>query len=718
MNAWKLQKDIELGKVTKEMAAQFDQSGKYVPLTGDPRADETASDVFGTGSANQGKDRAMQGRTSGIAQNGIDASFEQIQKTARYHGWADYKDALHDMYEKSIAKYLADGSTQQEAQKKTTEDLGISRSPETMQRPSDDVIIYRKNGKAWVYDIGNKAAIDALRSANVEPIPTAYRHVALATRAMARLVTQFMPGFAPVNALRDTWEKSENIRTRIAPNYPDMDMNKVARTMLGQSLKSLTTLHKSIMPVVAQGTPVEAIAKLDPNNADQKLMMQFLKDGGASTWGQFLSTDGKDLAEKLGKMHSLPTKAVDTLDVWNNSWELISSFSVYKALRENGMDSKAASNMALELMNFRKGGELMKPIKALYMFAQPIATGGHQLLKTLDTRRGKARFAAYAAAGFLLYAMLRSGEDDDELGVNRMDNRPNYEIERNIIIPYGDAGKSIAIPIGFGLPMLAWTYATNIAKMTLGKQTAGETAIELMVKTPIKTFAPVAPSESSISKNPFAWMVQTVTPTLGKPIANVALDRTAFGSSLTSSRFEKADKANALEGRMNTPEFYKDAAKELANVGLDTYPEVVREIIHGYFIGALNVVVKAAIDNPAKEARGKEPVSQFIDRWVKNQDRDDLKQRLYYRYREELNDVGVRASLGKTLDDKQTAMLKILEETKKDETSVRTSKAQTTKKFGNGKNPSIYEAELKRVESKQSDIQVKLIRKMNELDSK
>jgi hypothetical protein len=730
MNDWKLKKDIDLGKVTKEMAAEFDKSGKYVPLTGDPRADESAADVFGTGSANQGKDRAMQGRTSSLAQNGIDASFEQIQKTARYHGWADFKDALHGMYEKSMAKHLADTVAYQKeqanpqnkretlerrAERKTNEDLGISRSPETMQRPSDNVIIYRKNGEAWVYDLGNEAAINALRSANVEPVPALYRHVAMGTRFMARMVIQFMPGFAPVNALRDTWEKSENIRTRVVANYPNMDMDKVARTMLGYSLKSLTTLHKTIMPVVAQGTPAEAILKLDTNNADQKLMIEFLSDGGASTWGTFMAFDGKDLAEKLGKMHNLSTKAAETLDVWNNSWELISSFSAYKALRENGMDSKAASNMALEMMNFRKGGEIMKPIKALYMFAQPIATGGHQLIKTLATPRGKARYAAYVAAGFLLYGLLRAGEDDDELGVNRMDKRSNYELERGILIPYGDKGRAVSIAVAFGSVGLAWNHATNLGKMILGKQSAAETAMEMFVKAPFKTFAPIAPSESNILKDPGAWALQTFAPSIIKPLANIGLDRTSMGGALTNSRFARPEKANALEGRSNTPEEYKAVALAMSHAGMDMYPESVREL-RSYLMGPFDVVTKALIDNPAKEARGKEQVSQFVNRWVKNQDRDELKQRLYFQHREELDKVSVKASIKSELNAKETAMLKLLEEVKKDEASARGKKAVATKQFNTTKNEAMRDAGYKVVEEMQGKIMLKTITRMNIID--
>jgi hypothetical protein len=715
MNAWKLDQDVKLGKVTAEMAATFDKSGKYVPLTGDPRSDESSADVFGTGSVNQGKAKAMQGRSSSLAQNGIDASFEQVQKTARYRGWADFKDALHAMYESAVAEHLANGDSLAQATFKATEDTGVKRSPETMQRPSDNVIIYRKNGESWVYDLQNEGATEALRSANVEPLHSILQKLAIPTRLMARMVTQFMPGFAFQNTVRDVLEKSENIRTRALQAYPNLDMNAVGRSMLKQSV-NMPKMLKVTSAVVAQGTPLEGTLKLDPNNADQALLIQFLEDGGGSTWGEFLATDGKDLSEKLAKQHSLGTKAIEVLDVWNNSWELISSFTAYKALRDNGVDGKAAANAALELMNFRKGGTAMKPIKALYMFAQPIATGGQQLIQTLSTPRGKARFAAYMLAGMALYAMLRSGEDDEELGVNKMDEISNYTLERSIPIPMGD-GEYLKVPIGFGSQMMAWTYAVNLVKLVAGKQTLSETATELLVKTPIKTFAPVAPSETSISKQPAVWMAQTLTPSFMKPVTNVALDRTAFGGTLTNGRFAKSDKANALEGKTNTPEMYKDIAKELASLGFDMYPEQVRELIRGWAVGPVNELIKAQVENPAKEARGKTPPSVFIDRWVLKQEDDELKRKLFYRHREDLDKVGVKAGLGQELDSKESAMLKLLEQVKKEEAAARGMKGGATRQFNKTGSKAMLEGATRKSEKATEDMMLKTIQKMNEIEA-
>jgi hypothetical protein len=312
-------------------------------------------------------------------------------------------------------------------------------------------------------------------------------------------------------------------------------------------------------------------------------------------------------------------------------------------------------------------------------------------------------------AAMALYALLRAGQDDEELGINKMDELSNFQTERNIVIPTGD-GTSINIPIGFGLPMLAWGYAVNLDKMILGRQTATETAAEL-TKLHIKTFAPVAPSETSISAQPMVWLGQTLTPSIFKPIGNIIMDRTAFGAPLTSARFEKSDKANALEGKASTAELYKDIAKQMADFGFDMYPEQVKEIIKGYGLGLISEVLKASIDNPAKEENGKQVANFMFDRVIKIQDKKELTDKLYYRIREQLNAVGVKSSLNIQMDAKETKMLKLLNDAKEKEAEMRGKKSAATKEYNKNKNKMQFDLKVKEIEAESNTFRKSIITK-------
>ena len=653
MLKWKLSHDLKNGKVTQDMVNSWFNSPNYVPLTGDPNADEGDDSLFSHGSLNQQSDKKAIGRKGSFAINGIDAATEATQKSARYHGWVDFKDALTETYDELVDQGKANGLTEREAIREVSDKYGIDRTPESgITRPSDSGIIVRKNGKNWVYDINDTKAVDALRSVNREDIPSVLQPIAWFTRNYSRLVTQFMPGFGPINMIRDTLERSENIRTRALPGYESIDMNKVGRKALKTAADP--RLIKKILGVMLEGTNLEG--KVSVNNADPdiKVLREMIAEGGTSTVGAYLSSTSGDLAKQMKDSLKWSTKTMDIVSAYNNSFELVSSFSVYKALRDSGVDKKTAASGVLNLMNFSKHGTIVGPMKALWVFLNPTMQGGHQLIQTLSTKRGQARAAAYFIVGVALYAMLRAGDDDDEFGVNRMDELGNFVLERNIPIPMG-GNDYVKAPVGFGLQQMMWSTAANTGKFLFGNQTAGETGVE-MLKSWSRTLAPIAPSETSISAHPLIWATQTFTPQVIKPFVNVAMDVNTFGSPLTS-KFEKEGVAHALQGKKTTAEEYKDIAKELSKMGFDLYPEQVREIMRGYMIGPMNEIVKATIENPNKAALGKDYTPQLLDRIVAKSDDKELKERLFYRELDKINAAAALESIDGELseEDKRLA---------------------------------------------------------------
>ncbi|MDO9214745.1 MAG: LPD38 domain-containing protein [Methylococcales bacterium] len=422
-----------------------------------------------------------------------------------------------------------------------------------------------------IYTIGNQAAMEALRSVNTEDVPSILKPIAFFTRFQARMVTQLMPLFAPTNMLRDVAERSENIRTRKIAGHAGLDMNKVANQAIGESAKLLMKLKPVMMGVLAENTPLAKLFPVDNANDDVIALKQFLALGGSSTYGDMLSGDSKSLAEKLRKTGTISDKAMEAIELWNNSFELISGFSIYKSLVANGVGNKDAATASLNLMNFRKRGKVMSPLRALYMFAQPIATGGHQMAMTLSTRRGQVRYAAYTVAAMALYAMLRSGDDDDELGINKMDELGNFTLYRNIPIPMGN-GMYFKVPVGFGMQQLAWSHGVNAVRTMLGDMTAGEAVAESAALW-ARSAMPVSPAETSMLKNPMVWLAQTFSPQVAKPLVNIALDVNSFGAPLTNARYERQDMAKSLQGRRDTPQIYKDISRVFAQNGIDFYPE-------------------------------------------------------------------------------------------------------------------------------------------------
>jgi hypothetical protein len=146
MNTWKLHQDLLNGKVTQQQIVEWNLSPIYVPLTGDPSVDTSEDSMFGHGSLNQTTDHRAVGRASSLSQDGVDASVEQVQKSARYHGWADFKANFEELYEGLVTEKTAPGMSRSDAEAAVMRDYHISKHAESKaipQSPSDIIIRQR-----------------------------------------------------------------------------------------------------------------------------------------------------------------------------------------------------------------------------------------------------------------------------------------------------------------------------------------------------------------------------------------------------------------------------------------------------------------------------------------------------------------------------------------------------------------------------------------------
>jgi len=710
MMRWKVKLDLDTGKVTKAQVADWFNSPHYVPLTGDPSVDTSEDELFAHGGVNQTGDKQALGRSESIAKNGIDAAVEQVQKSARYYGWSDFKESLSELYDRLIQDEIDSGATAAEAKENVSKHYHFTKTRLTDGFVSDTGITYRKNGEQWVFDLHNAEAIDALKSINKEQIPSLLQPFAFFTRSYARFVTQFMPGFGLINSIRDTWERTENIRARVIPGYEFLDMGSVANLALKNAAH--VGIVKKLMAVMLEGTGLEGKIAIDNSDPDIQSIRLMIESGATSTVGDYISSDSATLSEKLKSLSGWSDSAMSYVTAWNNAFELVASHSIFSSLMTHGVDAKTAAAATLNLMNFGKSGTITGPLRALYTFVNPVMQGGHQLAQTLNTSTGRARATAYFLAGVALYAMLRAVDGDDDItGENKMDNISAFMLERNIHLPFGN-DLYLKVPIGFGMPQAMWGAATNVGKMMFGNQSVADTLVEI-TKSFTRTLAPVAPSEASILNHPVIWMAQTFSPQIAKPLVNVGLDVSMFGQPLTNSRFARDDKALALQGRKTTPEFYKTIARELGAFGINVYPETVREIIRGYAVGPLNEILKVAVENPTKEKFGRNTIPVVIDRFVAAHDSGYLKDRLYYRYRDEMNDAAVKRSLDRDLTPRESELAKLQDIVKKLENKANGKLSSATKAKDIIK-AQTFRAEGERIRDSAKTLTIKTMRRLDD----
>lgn len=721
LNQKRLEIDHQVGRYTEEQYNEYKANRHYVPLTGDPNADDDFDGISGAGSnaLNVSKDRALKGRKLSEAEDGIDASWRAIGKSTTYAGWADFKNRIDFIYETKVDELVEKGYSTRSAREEVENTLGISKSKmKGLTRSNDDVLIRKVGGEYFEYRLPQKV-MQALKNDNVEHANAFLKVFSKPTSWYARGVTQWTITFAPMNMMRDAWEKSEFIRVQKLYDKEGNLLDSKTMDKIGRAVLKNAFLDKSTWAATKRLGFNQTLR----DSGSEGLLKQLLKDGGVSTYSTYLAKTETDLIKKLKAENNPLAKKLEQagalLEGYNKIFDNVSALSAYKALIDHGVDPKQAAAKTLELTNFRKTGSRMRGIKALYMFSQPTAMGARNLIKYLSTPKGQKRFIGYMAVMMPLYAALRALDDDDE-GGNKMDQLG--DITRYIPLPLG-LDKYFKIPVGFGMPQMAWNFSVNMVKAMQSDMPISEAATNMFVHS-MKTFAPISPSEISAAKFPLEKLALTATPTILQPLMQNVLNRSAFGSQITTN-FVRDDKLKSEQSKSTTAQFWKDVAVELNDVlGIDMHPEQIKNLFDGYgsMLGSLKEVQTIFIENPNREQLGRRTRIPFLNQLIGTTNEFAIQSR-YYEASEEAqtlaNEYNSRKERGKLegwLDAEKLKIVKWHERNEKLMANTTKEKSKLTRQLRSGTiNANVYEARLKVYNQKMDVVQRTLLNQWREM---
>lgn len=718
LNQARLDVDRASGRYTEAEYQEYKANRHYVPLTGDPNADADVDIISGAGSnaLNIARDKTLKGRTSSEAEDAIDAIWKSIGKSTTYAGFAEFKSRIDDLFETEVTLLKDKGYSDAEAREQATANLGISkRKMQGLTRSSDNVLIRKEGSDYYEYELPTQV-MESLRNDNVEHANAFLKVISKPTGWYARGVTQWSVMFAPMNMIRDSLEKSEFIRVQKLYDKNNRLVDSKTMDKIGRATIANAFTDKEVWQATKR---LGFGQELRDSVPAERMLKQLLKEGGVSNYGTYLDKSEVDLIKHLKKennpLSNKLEKVGNILEGYNKTFDTVSALAAYKALVENGVDSKQAAATTLELTNFRKTGSKMRGIKAVYMFSQPTVMGAANLMRYLSTRKGQYRFAAYLAGMTVLYTVLRSMDDEDE-GGNKMDQLG--DITRFIPFPLGD-GYYFKFPVGFGMPQMAWNFATNIVKGAVGDISLTEAGTNMLAHS-LKTFAPISQSEISAAKYPMEKAALTITPTLLQPLMQNVVNRSAFGNKITTNHV-RDDKLKAEQSKATTAQFWKDTALFMNDkLGIDMYPEQIKNLFDGYssMFGSLKELSTIFVENPNREALGRKTKMPFVNQFIGTTNEFSIQSR-YYEASEEARKVATeyesrknRGALDGWLDDDKRKLIRFYEQDKSTTQTMRSEKAKLTRALRSGKISAIaYENGIKRYNKDMSRIQAKMLHK-------
>lgn len=631
---------VATGQISADALKNFPKFKRYVALTGPNQGiwDDQVSDGFGSYIA-ENRLREREGRTSSVSENSLEALAERVGRVSAYHASSEFKQELNNIYERAGGE---------------NNTIGLRRFVANMvQSPSrSDIVWNAPDGKRYVFRFDEAETIgESLLGKNREYHETiGLKIMDFLTRKFSRMVTQWIPAFGPINAIRDIQEKAILIRSREVKdsNGNEIDANQIFKRTWAYWLSP--DLWRA-----ARQLAFSPEKRAQENTAIGRYANELITEGGVSTWGEITRKGLASIEEAVrqearraglgrGDLNSLQ-KVEDFVRNYNLMFEIASSLAVNAAMRDMNVAPKDAAFQTLDLMNFQNVGARAGWLRAAFAFFNPAAQSGYNLYRQIKSPRGRRDFFALLAFSFFLQGILRALADDDEELGNELDQRGTWEVERNV--PVNVLGVPLKIPVGFGAPQFAWSITNSGYRWLSGRYDTADAVAQGGIAV-LKSFNPVPISEVGPTKQPINFLLKTFTPTVFRPALDFITDSDAWGGKLTAYYPDKT-KFRSEQGRPTTSVFYKDLAEGLQGLGMDLYPEQVKALGEAIAWGPFGYVLQGVADtNKENEGRrlnpmDKLPASAFLrfmgaSRFVGGESRY-LEARYYENYDRALDDL-------------------------------------------------------------------------------
>jgi len=269
--------------------------------------------------------------------------------------------------------------------------------------------------------------------------------------------------------------------------------------------------------------------KKPKGDALEGLYDRFKKSGGKIGWSDVHGSI-ENLAKKITKeIETLAGKRpirknvkgfLEMVENANTAVENGIRLHVFKLATEQGMSDKKAAQIASDItVDFTKKGTAGPAINSLYLFANAGIQGSYRIFRAAATSK-TVRYKiipGIVGAGFLLGLLNELGGDDED-GQSYYSKIDDHLRERNMIVMIpGTEGKYAKIPLPWGYNF-AFNVGTEISRAMTAENYEPLHGAGRLASVFVGAFNPIQSGT----------LLQTITPTLGDPIAMVAENKNWF----------------------------------------------------------------------------------------------------------------------------------------------------------------------------------------------
>ena len=559
-----IQKMNKAGDYTPKGAARLMEARgwqNYVPQRGKQKEDSDFEYYGESGGAGLAQSESALGGRGSLADNVITRSISEAKKAAGRAPGNRIATIIHN--------YVAEGYIKGKISKTPLTTLDNYVLGKNANR-GDDIVLYRDpEGDIYEVKIDDPNIAAAIQAKTHELIPIA-QPFSDATMLMAQTNTRFNPMFWLKNFFVDPLTNTFVIASEQGFTAARQYASRVVSDLWDSKG---TTKSMNFMRLYAKGE-LEQISELAAKDAWYRDALEFVNIGGKVSYlsGLRNETQMDEMYKKLGpgKIIRNVEQLAAFVDPITEGLELalrVSAFRTAKGFPEFQGDARKAAAYSKDLANFEQIGQWGKWMGAWFMFSRPSATGASRLYDALSKGKyAKQTVLTSAAIGSSVYflSMLMGGDDDEGRNRAEYDDPARWVRNWRLFIPGYES--PIQIPWGFGFGSIGAASA-QLSMFLFGKSTAKEFAGNM--KTIASEAAGLPVSQMDFIESPFAFLLDSITPSVAKPVLQIVADVDSLGRPVFNKGQSKY--VGAYMGGENIPE----SVKQISETMFDTFREVL-----------------------------------------------------------------------------------------------------------------------------------------------
>ena len=181
--------------------------------------------------------------------------------------------------------------------------------------------------------------------------------------------------------------------------------------------------------------------------------------------------------------------------------------------------------------------------------------------------------------------------DDDEMGRNKTLTDDMAQWTRFVRFHVPGFDKPFLIPWGFGFGAFS-SAGAQFTAVAMGHQSFGAALKNIVFQISLDSFVPLPVSRMDIADSPVKWFVDSISPSLVRPIVEFTMNKNGLGQSIYNDASGRR-MGDAYMGGDHVPETYKIISEYLAELTegyIDWTPNTTYFLVNSYADGPARVI--------------------------------------------------------------------------------------------------------------------------------